>query len=228
MLPVTHILIIDDDTRTRILLSRFLQDKGYLTSDAKDAAEAREKLKKYTFDLLIVDIMMPGESGIELTKDLRKTLKTPILMLTAMGDVEDRISGLSTGADDYLAKPFEPRELLLRVQNIIGRTQTAAPPSKGFQFGSFTFYINTDELTKNGVPIPLTSTESQLLKLLCSDAGEVVSREMFAGVAGGISERSIDVQITRLRTKIEDNPKKPLYLKTLRGKGYILYAKQLS
>lgn len=223
---VTHILIIDDDTRTRTLLARFLHDNGYITSMACNAQEARTKLKTYQFDLLIVDIMMPGESGIELTRDLRKTLQTPILMLTARGDVEDRIEGLSIGANDYLPKPFEPRELLLRIQNILGRPVPNASPM--FQFGPFSFHLDTDKLFHHDTLIPLTSSENQLLKALCMQSGTPVSREVLVSVAGGISERSIDVQITRLRTKIEDNPKKPLYLKTLRGKGYVLYGKHLS
>jgi two-component system, OmpR family, phosphate regulon response regulator OmpR len=226
MLPITHILVVDDDTRIRDLLSRFLQDHGYFVTTAKDALEANQKLESYLFDLLIIDIMMPGETGIELTRRLRKTMTTPILMLTAMGEVEDRISGLSTGADDYLAKPFEPRELLLRIQNIINRTKPSTATSHSFQFGQFIFDLKTDQLTKDNSVIPLTSNESKLLHILCENLGLVVLRETFAEIFGGISERSIDVQITRLRNKIEENPKKPLYLKTIRSQGYILYGER--
>jgi two-component system phosphate regulon response regulator OmpR len=226
MLSVHHILVVDDDTRIRDLLSRFLKDQGYFVTTAKHAAEAREKLASHIFNLLIIDIMMPDETGTELTKSLRKTMTTPILMLTAMGEVEDRISGLSSGADDYLAKPFEPRELLLRIQNIINRTTPSPASNSVIRFGPFTFDPITNTLTKHAAPIALTSNESQLLTILCHHLGKVVPREIFVNMAGGISERSIDVQITRLRNKIEDNPKKPLYLKTIRSQGYVLYGEK--
>lgn len=226
MPPIIHILVVDDDTRIRDLLSRFLQDHGYFVTTAKDAIDARDKLKNYIFDLLIIDVMMPKESGIELTKDLRTTMTIPILMLTAMGEVEDRISGLSIGADDYLAKPFEPRELLLRIQNIINRTKLTSTVPSLITFGVFTFNPSTNQLLKNNQAIALTSNESQLLTILSSHLGTVVPRDTFVQLFGGISERSIDVQITRLRNKIEDNPKKPLFLKTIRSQGYALYGEK--
>ncbi len=223
MTEIVHLLIIDDDTGIRTLLSQFLQDKGYFITEAKDTFVANEKLQKYKFDLLIVDVMMPGETGIEFTKKLRKSKKTPILMLTAMNDIEDRISGLSSGADDYLAKPFEPRELLLRIQNILNRSKKEQEPKKIYRIGNYIFNKNTQNLTNNSLPIILTSSENLLLKALCDNIGKIVSREELAALSSGINERSIDVQITRLRNKIEENPKQPAYLKTVRGKGYILY-----
>lgn len=219
---ITHLLIVDDDTRIRKLLSKFLTDCGFMVTAAENASSAREKVKEFVFDLLIVDVMMPGESGVELTKWLRTHSDIPVLMLTAMGDAEDRISGLESGADDYLPKPFEPRELLLRIKNIISRTR---PSSKvKFMFGNLSFDITNASLKKNGLDIPITLNEAKLLTMLCNDIGKVVSREYMAKLCDGVNERTIDVQITRLRSKIEDNPKNPTHLKTVRGKGYILYS----
>ncbi len=222
MQEVTHILVIDDDTRIRDLLGKFLRDNGFFVSAAKDAFDAARMLGEFVFDLIIVDVMMPGQSGIEFTKHLRQGNKTPVIMLTAMGEVEDRIAGLESGADDYLPKPFEPRELLLRVKSILQRTKVNHK-NKPFTFGNVVFYKDRSALEQNGVDIAITSNEAKLLIILCDNLNEAVSREDMARLCGGINERSIDVQITRLRNKLENDPKKPLYLKTIRGQGYILY-----
>jgi two-component system phosphate regulon response regulator OmpR len=223
MNDITHILVIDDDTRIRDLLAKFLKDNGFFVSTAKDAYDARNTLKEYIFDLIIVDVMMPGESGVEFTAKLRKTEKTPVLMLTARGEVEDRISGLESGADDYLPKPFEPRELLLRIQRILQRTKIESK-NISTTFGKITFNLEKNSLEKNGENIYITSNEAKLLAILCNNLQKNVSREELAKLCGGINERSIDVQITRLRNKIEEDPKKPIYLKTIRGQGYVLYS----
>ncbi|MCE3232217.1 MAG: ompR [Rickettsiaceae bacterium] len=223
MKPITHILILDDDTRIRDLLARFLQDKGFFVSTAKDAYDARNQTQEFIFDLIIADVMMPGENGVEFTKKLRKSSNTPVLMLTAMGDVEDRISGLESGADDYLAKPFEPRELLLRIQRILQRTKNEVA-AKIIKFGNISYNPAKNSLEQDGENIYITSNEAQLLTILCSNLQTTVSREELARFCGGINERSIDVQITRLRNKIEQDPKKPVYLKTIRGQGYVLYS----
>ncbi len=220
---ITHLLIVDDDTRIRELLSKFLIDNGFIVSVAKNAGAAREILKEFIFDLLIVDVMMPGETGIEFTSWLRsQNNDVPILMLTAMGDSKDRINGLENGADDYLPKPFEPRELLLRIQKIVSRTRPTLK-SKA-TFGNLVFDASAASLKKNGHDIPITSNEAILLGTLCDNIGKTVSREYLAKLCSGVNERTIDVQITRLRSKIEENPKNPMYLKTVRGKGYVLYA----
>lgn len=220
---VTHILVIDDDTRIRDLLSRFLCEHGYYISMAADTKEARRLLKHYLFDLLIVDVMMPHETGIEFVNDLRKTNHVPVLMLTAMGDVEDRITGLSAGADDYLAKPFEPRELLLRIQSILYRYHANQTQTSHISFGSYQFDLQTGHLSKDNQPIPLTSSETDLLRFLCQHINRELSRDVISNHLSGINERSVDVLMTRLRIKLEENPKKPTLLKTIRGKGYVLY-----
>lgn len=219
---ITHLLIVDDDTRIRKLLSKFLTDSGFIVTSAESALAARKKIEEFIFDLLIVDVMMPGESGTEFTIWLRSQSEVPVIMLTAMGDAEDRINGLESGADDYLPKPFEPRELLLRIKNVISRTRPV--PKIKFIFGNLTFNINNASLKKKSVDIPITLNEAKLLTTLCNNIGKVVSREYMAKLCDGVNERTIDVQITRLRSKIEDNPKNPVHLKTVRGKGYVLYA----
>lgn len=218
-----HLLIVDDDTRIRELLGKFLKDNGFIVTVAKDATEAREKMREFIFDLLIVDVMMPGESGMELTAWLKESgNEIPVIMLTAMGDAEHRIKGLEQGADDYLPKPFEPRELLLRIKRIIMRTR---PSSRNrVAFGRLVFDTTSASLQKNGKDITITANEAKLLSILCGNIGKVVLREDMAKLCGGVFERTIDVQITRLRGKIEDNPKNPLHLKTVRSKGYVLYA----
>jgi two-component system phosphate regulon response regulator OmpR len=222
MNEITHILVIDDDTRIRDLLAKFLCDSGFFVSTAKDAFEGRDKLKEFIFDLIIVDVMMPGQTGIEFTRNLREKQETPVLMLTAMGEVEDRINGLESGADDYLPKPFEPRELLLRVQRILKRTKPIK--NQVISFGNIIFKLEKNTLEKNGENIYITSNEVKLLTTLYNNLQKTVAREDLAKLCGGINERSIDVQITRLRNKIEEDPKKPLYLKTIRGEGYVLFS----
>jgi len=220
-----HILVVDDDTRIRALLQKYLSDNGYRTSVAESAAEARKKMDALTYDLLVLDIMMPGISGLEFTEKLRRENDpVPILLLTARAEVEQRIEGLASGADDYLAKPFDPQELLLRVQNILRRsvsdTQALEPPEEVY-FGPFTFRYERGELTREGTRITLTTREAELMRRLVVAPGSIVTREALAE-GETISERAIDVQINRLRRKIETDPRDPIYLQTVRGAGYVL------
>ncbi|HEV8392151.1 MAG TPA: response regulator transcription factor [Dongiaceae bacterium] len=221
-----HILVIDDDKRLRDLIARYLTEQGYRVTTAIHAADARAKLAGITFDMLVVDIMMPGESGLELTQSLRENSLVPILLLTAMGESNDRIAGLETGADDYLVKPFEPRELVLRISAILkrARARTERQTSVGaVKFGAFVFEIERRRLFKAGEPVHLTEAESELLFQLARRAGEPVSRESLAPQAEETGEsRLIDVQMTRLRRKIEDDPRFPRFLQTVRGRGYVL------
>jgi two-component system phosphate regulon response regulator OmpR len=222
-----HILVIDDDKRLRDLIARYLTEQGYRVTTAIHAADARAKLAGITFDLLVVDIMMPGESGLELTQSLRESSLVPILLLTAMGESGDRIAGLETGADDYLVKPFEPRELVLRIKAILkrARARTERQTSVGaVKFGAFVFEMERRRLFKAGDPVHLTEAESELLYQLARRAGEVVSRDELAPQSGDEAgeSRLIDVQMTRLRRKIEDDPRFPRYLQTARGQGYVL------
>jgi two-component system phosphate regulon response regulator OmpR len=217
-----HILVVDDDRRLRTLLSRYLAENGYRVSTAEHAAEARARLQGLDFDLLIVDVMMPGESGLELTQSLRERSKVPILMLTAMGEAENRIEGLERGADDYLAKPFEPRELVLRIRSILARTRAASESAGTVAFGDCTFDPARVELKRGGQIVRLTTTEANLLKTLARHAGQVLSREDLGRISGEAgSDRAIDVQVTRLRRKIEDDPRLPRYICTVRGQGYV-------
>lgn len=225
MTELAHILVVDDDTRLRELLRRYLSESGFLVSVAKDAAEARRLLSGLSFDMLVLDVMMPGEDGLSLTESLRQTSPVPILLLTARGEVDDRIAGLERGADDYLSKPFEPRELLLRISTILRR---AAPPNAGqmrerIVFGPCVFDLHRGELTREDTPVHLTDVETALLRTLATHAGATVSREelLQEGAIDG-SERTVDVQVTRLRRKIEANPRAPRYLQTVRGAGYRL------
>ena len=219
-----HILVVDDDTRLRALLQRFLRENGFLVSAAKDAEEARFLMGQYRFNLLIVDVMMPKESGLEFLAGLRQESSIPVIMLTAMGDVEDRIVGLEHGADDYVAKPFEPKELLLRIASILKRTPTEKKENQKLDLGLCVFDMQTKELaSKQGELLHITPVEQSLLYILGSKSGQVFSREKLSDILGaGQSPRSIDVQITRLRKKIEKDSKNPRYLQTLRGKGYML------
>ncbi len=218
-----HILVVDDDTRIRNLLGQFLSDNGYIATIASDAQDARKKLAFFIFDLVILDVMMPGETGLELATSLRQNnFRTPIIMLTAMGDVDDRIKGFEAGADDYLPKPFEPRELLLRIQSILRRS-VVAPLKKEVNFGNFCFDIENNTLYKSGNIVHLTTNETELLKIFAGNVGETISREELAQKLPDIAnERSIDVQITRLRKKIEEDPSRAVYLQTIRGVGYML------
>jgi two-component system, OmpR family, phosphate regulon response regulator OmpR len=218
-----HLLVVDDDERLRELLQRFLTSNGYRVSAASDAADARTLMKSFAFDLLILDVMMPGESGLDLTRAIRAHSRTPILMLTARGDAEDRIAGLELGADDYLPKPFEPRELVLRVGALLRR---AAPPQRtahgDVKLGECVFDPQRAQLRRKGKPVKLTSSEAALLQLFAANAGRAFSRNDLCTRLGVALERSIDVQVTRLRRKIEEDPKLPLYLQTVRGVGYVL------
>ena len=220
-----HILVVDDDTRLRSLLQRFLRENGFYVSTACDASSARERLKDYKFDLLIVDIMMPGETGLEFLSGLRHENQVPVIMLTAMGETADRITGLEAGADDYLPKPFEPKELVLRIRNILKRAPQEKKDSVGeLNLGLCLYDMAKKELTdKQGQVIHITPLEQALLNVLGQKSGQVFSREKLAEILGaGQSPRSIDVQITRLRKKIEQDSKNPRYLQTVRGKGYML------
>ncbi len=218
-----HILVVDDDNRLRTLLVKYLDENGFLTTGAENASAARTKLKTLEFDLIVLDLMMPGESGLELARNLRKKNTVPILMLTAMNEVEDRIRGLEFGADDYIGKPFEPRELLLRINSILRRIPDPLPLSETVILGDVLFYPTRGELAKADAPVHLTNAETSLLGALAAQPGRVFSREDLASVTstrgGG---RAVDVQITRLRRKIEANPRLPRYLQTVRGKGYML------
>ncbi|KEP70685.1 response regulator transcription factor [Thioclava sp. BHET1] len=226
-----HLLIIDDDERIRTLLKGFLQRNEFLVTAARDAAHARRLLAGLDFNLIVMDVMMPGEDGLSLTRDLRKTLSTPILLLTARGDTRERIEGLEAGADDYLAKPFEPKELLLRINAILRRVPRAAETGPKFiSLGALRYDQDRGELWNGETPVRLTATEVQLMKIFASHAGDVVSRSELIEELGrdravsdeGGGDRAIDVQITRLRRKIESDPREPRYLQTVRGLGYML------
>ncbi|MEP3275992.1 MAG: response regulator [Stappiaceae bacterium] len=220
-----HLLLIDDDQRIRTLLSRFLAEQGYRVTAAENAADARRKMEGLTFDLLVLDVMMPGESGLEFAAALRENSQIPILMLTARSETVDRIAGLETGVDDYLAKPFEPRELLLRIGAILKRGGPKEPtrPTE-IRFGPFVFQIDRSELRRGEEVIRLTDREKQILALFADRPGETVPRHEIIGGDQGQGERTADVQINRLRRKIEEDPSNPLYLQTVRGIGYRLFA----
>ncbi len=218
-----HLLVVDDDRRIRDLLSRFLAAEGYRVTTADNAAEARAKLHGLHFDLLILDVMMPGESGFDLAKSLRSTSTVPILMLTARDETAMRIEGLQIGADDYVAKPFEPRELSLRINNILKRAQPAAPtPVESVRFGDFVFHIARGELKRGEEIVRLTDRERDMLRVLSATPGETVPRLALAGNDPAVNERAVDVQVNRLRRKIERDPANPLFVQTVRGIGYRL------
>jgi two-component system phosphate regulon response regulator OmpR len=219
-----HLMVVDDDRRIRDLLSRFLSNEGYRITTAETAADARAKLKGLSFDLIVLDVMMPGENGFDFAKSLREFSSVPILMLTARDAAESRIRGLEMGADDYLAKPFEPRELSLRIANILKRAQSATPANAPEQvgFGPFMFHIGRGELRKGEDSIRLTDREREMLRILAATPGETVTRMALAGNGGAVSERAVDVQVNRLRRKIERNPADPLFVQTVRGIGYRL------
>ncbi len=227
--PAPHLLIVDDDERIRGLLRKFLARHGFLVSVARDAAHARRVLAGLEFDLIVLDVMMPGEDGVALTRALCASLDTPILLLTARGETDDRIAGLEAGADDYLPKPFEPKELLLRINAILRRMPEPEPGSaapKILHLGPVRYDIERSELTQDGAAIRLTATEVQLMRLFSQHLRRPVSRaqlvEDLGRDRGQAQERAIDVQITRLRRKIETDPKQPRYLQTVRGEGYML------
>ncbi|MEM7520284.1 MAG: response regulator [Pseudomonadota bacterium] len=224
-----HLLIVDDDERIRTLLQKFLMRHGFLVTSARDAGHARRILSGLDFDLIVLDVMMPGEDGLALTASLRETMSTPILLLTAKGETDNRIEGLEAGADDYLPKPFEPKELLLRINAILRRmpdtsAQDTAP--KVLSLGSIRYDMERGELWQGDDLVRLTATEMQLMKIFSTQPGAPFSRaklvEELGRDRGQAQERAVDVQITRLRRKLEDNPKQPRYLQTVRGAGYML------
>lgn len=217
-----HVLIVDDDDRIRTLLKRYLSENGYRASAAANAAEARSLLGGVEFDLLILDVMMPQMNGFELTEKIRAASNVPILLLTARGLPQDRIEGLERGADDYLSKPFEPRELLLRVGALIRRSGASQRERLTLTFGDCSFSPRRGELRKAGAAVKLTSSELALLRALAQKPGEAISRASLAEQTSAAMERSIDVQVTRLRRKIEADPRAPVYLQTVRGIGYAL------
>jgi two-component system phosphate regulon response regulator OmpR len=222
-----HVLVVDDDRRLRELLSRYLTDNGFRVSTAKDTQEARTALDVLQFDGLIVDVMMPGENGFDFAQYLRQKSDVPLMMLTARSDADNRVRGLEIGVDDYLGKPFEPRELLLRLNNIIKRGQTAAPSSEmveSIRFGDYQFHLQRGELLKGEEGVRLTEREREILTLLARKPGQTVPREDFAAHEDISNERTVDVQINRLRRKIETDPANPLHLQTVRGIGYRLIA----
>ncbi|MEM1066120.1 MAG: response regulator [Pseudomonadota bacterium] len=228
-----HLMIVDDDERIRGLLQKFLAKQGFFVSAARDAAHARRLLEGLEFDLIVLDVMMPGEDGVSFTRAIREEIATPILLLTAKGETEDRIAGLEAGADDYLAKPFEPRELLLRINAILRRVPSedvgdAVP--KVLNLGPLRYDVEKGKLWQGETPVRLTATESQLMRIFAATPGEPVGRGKLVedlGRAGGkdggtAQERAVDVQITRLRRKLESDPRQPRYLQTVRGAGYML------
>ncbi len=221
-----HVLVVDDDTRLRDLLRQYLSTNGYRVTTARHAEEARERMASLTFDLVVLDVNMPGEDGISLTRSLRTTGghgQVPILLLTARGEAEDRIAGLEAGADDYLPKPFEPRELLLRAAAVLRRTQRPPDADPVLRFGEHEFDMGRGSLSRDGAPVKLTTAETELLKLFAANARAVLSRGAIAQAGSAVAERSVDVHIARLRRKLEPDPRNPRYLKTVWGEGYVLW-----
>jgi|TARA_B100000212_G_scaffold173775_1_gene130721 two-component system phosphate regulon response regulator OmpR len=217
-----HILIVDDDDRIRDLLKDYLINNNYIISTAGNAEEAKEKLKYIKFDILILDVMMPGQSGYELTEEIKKTIQVPIILLTAKGEVENRIKGLELGADDYIGKPFEPKELLLRIKNIIKNKNKLDLSSKHF-VGQAEINLNKMTINFNNKIRKINNAEKKVLIEMLSNPGKTFSREEIGKISGINQERSIDVMVTRLRQKLESDPKNPKYLQTIRGSGYVLW-----
>ena len=218
-----HLLVVDDDDRIRQLTKEYLARHGFRVTTAADAATARATMAGLVFDVVILDVMMPGENGIDLARDLKGTSNIPICMLTARAEPEERIQGLEIGVDDYIAKPFEPRELLLRLQNILKRRQGPSGPCDEITMGEFVFHVGRGELKRGEESIKLTERERDLLRHFAQRPGTPVARHELAPDDSTGTERAIDVQINRLRRKIENDPANPVYLQTVRGKGYILY-----
>jgi len=222
-----HVLVVDDDRRLRALLSSYLMKHGHRVTVAANAAEARAFLDGLTFDIIVLDVMMPGENGFDFAADLRQRSQVPILMLTARGEPEDRVRGLEIGVDDYLAKPFDPRELILRIGSVLRRTRAAPvgrPETSVVRFGPFAFSLERGELRSGEEVVRITEREREMLRLLCANAGASVTREALSGSGGAAQERTVDVLINRLRRKIERDPANPVYLQTARGAGYRLIA----
>ena len=218
-----HILVVDDDQRIRDLLARYLFENGFRVTTAADAVTARATMSGLVFDVVILDVMMPGENGLDLARDLKGTANVPICMLTARAEPEERIQGLEIGVDDYVAKPFEPRELLLRLQNILKRRQGPSGPRDEVTMGDYTFHVGRGELKRGEESVKLTERERELLRQFAQRPGTPVARHELAADDSTGTERAIDVQINRLRRKIETDPTNPVYLQTVRGKGYILH-----
>jgi two-component system phosphate regulon response regulator OmpR len=221
-----HILIVDDDQKIRLLLKQFLENNGFRVSDAENTDQAKKIMESLIFDLLVIDIMMPGQNGLDFLKEIRLTNSIPTLMLTAMSSPEDRLDGLEYGADDYMTKPFEPRELLLRIQNILKRftkNLESSVEKENTRFGPFTFNKKSQNLYKNDIPVHLTTSEQKLLICFCKSPNTPFSREDINNSLGGNMEtRSIDVAIARIRRKIEIDQRYPIYLQTVRGIGWML------
>ena len=217
-----HILIVDDDDRIRGLLKDYLTENGYIVSTAENADQAKERLEIIKFDIIILDVMMPGQDGYELTKELKKNIKVPIILLTAKGEVENRIKGLELGADDYIGKPFEPKELLLRIKNILSKKNKIDLKSK-YNIGSAEVDLNKMTINLKDKIKKINNSEKKVLIEMLANPGTIYSRDEIGKVSGITQERSIDVMITRLRQKLELNPKNPKYLQTIRGSGYVLW-----
>ncbi|MBM5786435.1 MAG: response regulator transcription factor [Candidatus Fonsibacter sp.] len=218
-----HILVIDDDDKIRDLLKQYLKKNNYLVSTSHDAADAEEKISLVKFDLAIVDIMMPGKDGLQLTKEIREKIDLPIILLTAKGETEDRIKGLEYGAEDYLPKPFEPKELLLRIHNVLKRVKKEKNFKDAIKIGKTLIHLKKMEIQNDRKAYKMSMTERSLLENLISSAGKIFTRDEISKITGLTKERSIDVLITRLRQKIEPDTKNPKYLQTVRGAGYVLW-----
>ncbi len=218
----THILVVDDDNRIRDLLKEYLSENQYIVSTSENAENAKIKLNQFKFDLIVLDVMMPGQNGYELTKDIRKNIKTRIILLTAKGEVENRIKGLELGADDYIGKPFEPKELLLRIKNIINKDNKIDLNTKHL-IGNVQVDLNKMSINLGKKNKKINLSEKKVLIEMLANPGKTYSREEIGKIADISQERSIDVMITRLRQKIETNPKNPKYLQTIRGAGYVLW-----
>lgn len=219
-----HVLVVDDDQKIRDLLGRYLSEHGFRVTTAADAASARAGMRGLEFDVVLLDVMMPGESGMDLARDLKATRPVPICMLTARAEPEHRIEGLEAGVDDYIPKPFEPRELLLRLQNILRRATGPTGPHDEIRMGAFTFHVGRGELRTGEETVKLTERERDLLRMFAQRIGTPIARHELCSEDSTGNDRAIDVQINRLRRKIETDPSNPVYLQTVRGKGYILYS----
>ena len=217
-----HILVVDDDDRIRDLVKQYLEENQFLVTTAKDALDAKKKMEIVKFDILVLDIMMPGESGLSLTKEIKKNNTTPIILLTAKGEAQDRIEGLELGADDYLGKPFEPKELLLRIKNILNKTKTPVLPEKIY-IGNTLINLKKLNIKINNQTKKINPQEAKVLEKMLRSPGKVFSRDDIGKIINISKERTIDVMIARLRQKIESNPKNPKYLQTIRGSGYVLW-----
>ena len=219
---IFHILVVDDDNRIRELVKEYLEENLFLVTTAKNAEDAKKKLEILKFDILVLDIMMPGESGLTLTKEVKKNNHTPIILLTAKGETKDRIEGLELGADDYLGKPFEPKELLLRIKNILNKTKTDILPNE-IHIGNTLINLKKLNIKLNNKIKKINTQEKKILENMLGSPGKVFSRNDIGKIINISKERTIDVMITRLRQKIESNPKNPKYLQTIRGSGYVLW-----